>query len=543
MTDIRERPAAAPRPGAGAHLARGGAAMALGTLVSRATGFLRTAVLTAALGYTGVQDAYNTGNTIPNIVYDLLLGGVLASVVVPILVRAGREDDDGGEGFLSTLFTLIVAALVVVTVAGELLAPLLMRIYLHDDIQGSERQLAVTITRLCLPQLMFYALTALFSAVLTIRGRFGAVGFAPTINNVVVIAITVVFFFTPRQAHVRSWSHLSSGQSLLLGLGTTAGVLAMTATLIPSLTRAGVKIRWRWDLREPRLRAAARLGGWVFAYAAFNQIGYVVISNLATAQRGGATEYANAYQLFQLPYAVVTVSVISTLMPGLSAAALDDDRPAVRGQLSRALRLSAVLLVPAALGMIVLAEPLATAAFHYGGASHAGVLEVGRTLAVFAVGLPAFSAYQLLLRVFYARQDSRTPALINFWANAVNVVADVVAVLVLPADLRVPGLAAGFVLSYVVGSVLAIRRLRIPLGGLDGRRVARLVVRVTLAGTLGGALAYLVSRAARDLTGAGTPAAIGTVLVASAAGGALFLWAAQRMRVRELTGLLALVRR
>lgn len=542
MTTEATAPSGTVTP-AGPGLVRGGASMAVGTLVSRATGFLRTAVLVAAVGYTGVNDAYNVANSVPNIVYDLLLGGVLASVVVPILVRAAREDDDDGEGFLSTLATLIVIALVAVTVVGELAAPLLMRIYLNHDIQGDERALAVTFTRLFLPQLLFYALTALFSAVLTIRGRFLAVGFVPAVNNLVVIVVTVAFVFTPRQAHIKSWSHLSGGQSLLLGLGTTAGVVAMTAALLPALARAGVRIRWRWDLGEPRLRATARLGGWVFAYAVANQVGYLVISNLASARRGDATTYATAYQLFQLPYAVVTVSVISALMPGLSTAALDRDQRAVRSQLSRALRLSAVLLLPAAIGLLALASPIATAAFGYGAGGATGVGAVGQTLAVFAVGLPAFSAYQLLLRVFYAEHDSRTPALINVWANGTNIVADVVAVGVLPAHLRVPGLAAGFVLSYVVGTAIAARRLRSRIGGLDGRRVLRLLVRVTIAAALGGALAHGVARGITGAAGGGVAAAVLAVVVAAALGGLLFLGAGRRMRVTELTGLLALVRR
>jgi putative peptidoglycan lipid II flippase len=526
----------------GSSLARGGAAMALGTLVSRATGFLRTVVLVAALGYSGVNDAYNTANTIPNIVYDLLLGGVLASVVVPLLVRAGREDDDGGEGFLSTLFTVVVVALVVVTVIGELAAPLLMHLYLSDDIQGSERRLAVTFTRLFLPQLLFYALTALFSAVLTIRGRFGVVGLVPAANNVVVIAVTAVFFFTPRHTG-RTWASLGDGQTLLLGLGTTLGVVAMTAALLPSLARAGVRLRWRWNLREPRLRAAARLGGWVFAYAAFNQIGYVVISNLATSRAGSATAYATAYQLFQLPYAIVAVSVISAMMPRLSNYALDEDVPRVRAELSRALRTSAVLLVPATVGLLVLATPIATAATHYGSATLSGTHEVGRALAIFAIGLPAFAGYQLLLRVFYAQQDSRTPALINLVANAVNIVGDIVLVTVLPASDRIPGLALGFVLSYVVGTALAARRLRPRLRGLDGYRVLRLLVRVGIAAVLGAALAYGVASVVRAGVGDGTAASILAVVLAAGLGSALYLGAARSMRVRELTALLALVRR
>lgn len=527
----------------GASLVRGGATMAVGTIVSRVTGFLRTAVLTAAVGYTGVQDAYNTGNTVPNIIHDLLLGGVLSSVLVPMLVRAARDDEDDGAQFLSTIFTIITGVLIVVVLVGELAAPLLMRLYLNADIHGDERALAVTLTRFFLPQVLFYALTGLFSAVLTIRGRFGAVGLAPAVNNVVVIGVVAAFFTTSRDARNQSWSHLSSGQSLLLGLGTTLGVVAMAVALLPSLARVGVRIRLRLDVTDPRLREVARLGGWVFVYAVANQVGYVVISYLATYQRGGASIYSNAFQLFSLPYAIVTVSVISALMPALSAAALDDDRAAVRGQVSRALRLSAVLLVPASLGFIALFGPLTTAAFRYGGAGGGDFGSVGRTLAIFAIGLVPFSAYLVLLRVFYARHDSRTPAVINIWANGVNIVADIVLVTVLPADERIPGLAGGFVLSYVVGTALAVRRLRRPMGGLDGYRVTRLFVRVGIAAALGAVTAGLVAAGVEAGVGRGTGPAVLATVVAAGLGGAVYFAAARRMRVRELTGLVALVRR
>ncbi|HEX7355693.1 MAG TPA: murein biosynthesis integral membrane protein MurJ [Mycobacteriales bacterium] len=526
----------------GAALVRGGGTMALGTIVSRATGLIRTLVLGAALGVNALSDAYNVSNTVPNVVYDLLLGGVLTSVVVPILVRAAREDDDGGEGFLSTLFTVVTVGMIIVSIVGVVAAPLLMRLYLHPGVSAQERQLAVTLTRFFIPQLTFYALTALFSAVLTIRGRFGAVGLAPALNNVVVITVTAVFFLTPRGPRLTT-AHLDNGQTLLLGLGTTAGVVAMTLALLPSLARAGVHLRWRFRLADPRLRAAARLATWVLVYAAANQIGFLIITNLATAQGGGASAYAYAFLLFQLPYAIVTVSVISAVMPGLSSAALDDDGGAVRSQLSRALRLSFVLLIPAAFGLLVLAGPLTDAAFAHGLTTTAKAAVLGRALTVFAIGLPAFSAYQLLLRVFYARHDSRTPAVINIWANAVNIVADVVLVVLLPADQRIPGLAGGFVLSYVVGTALAVRRLRATLGGIDGFRVTRLVVRVSLAGVLGAAVAGAIAAEIEGGLGHGTAGAVLATFAGAVVGGVVYVWAARRMRVSEVTGLLAMLRR
>lgn len=543
-------PAATPpaSSASGPGLARSGGAMAIGTVFSRATGFVRTAAIVAALGSTGgIADAYNLANTTPNIVYDLLLGGVLSSVVVPLLVRAAREDDDGGAGFTSTLFTLVVAGLGIATIVGELAAPLLMRLYLAGDAPADERALAVTFTRLFLPQLLFYALTALAGALLNTRSRFGAVGAAPIVNNLVVIGVAVAFIVTRGDRPLGT--ALSSGQTLLLGLGTTLGVVAMMAALLPSLARADVRLRWRWRPREPRLRVAARLGAWVLAYAAVNQIGFIVIAQLASRvkigrrQGGGFTVYSTAYQLFSLPHAIVAVSVISALMPAISAAAAAGDVARVRSQLSRGLRLSSVLLVPAALGLAALADPVASAAFQHGASDVQGTRLIADTLAVFAVGLPAFSAYQLLLRAFYAQQDSRTPTLINMVVNVINVGTDVALFVALPQHLRVPGLAAGFALSYLVGTLLAVSLLRRPLGGVDGARVARLVIRVTLASLLGAAVARVLADAIRDVGGGGWAIALLATACGLGAGGYCFVKVARRLRVREVIGLVHLLGR
>lgn len=526
---------------AGLGLARSGGAMALGTLASRATGFLRTAAVLAALGATGVADAYNVANTTPNIVYDLLLGGVLSSVVVPLLVRAAREDDDGGQRFFSVLCTVTFLVLTVATVLGVLGAPLLMRLYLPGGVSPEKRALAVTFTRLFLPQLLFYAATALAGAALNIRGRFGAVGAAPVVNNLVVIGVAGAFIATADRSHLGST--LSGRDTLLIGLGTTAGVVGMALALLPSLRAAGVRIRFVPDWREPRLRLAGRLAGWVLGYAAVNQIGYLVITRLANRRPGDYTVYSAAYQLFSLPHAIIAVSVISALMPGLSAAAADHDAAQVRRQLSRGLRLSFVLLIPAALGLAALAQPVAVGALRYGATSPAGARLIGDTLAAFALGLPAFSGYQLLLRAFYARQDSRTPTLINVLVNVVNVGADLVLIAVLPAHLRVPALAAGFALSYLAGAVAAAVLLRRTLASLDGGRIVRLAVRAALAGLLAAAAARVVADLARALLGAGAPAAAAAALLGAAAGAGLFVRAAARLRIRELAGLLDLVRR
>lgn len=515
--------------------------MALGTLASRATGFLRTVAVLAALGTMGVADAYNFANTTPNIVYDLLLGGVLSSVVVPLLVRAAREDDDGGERFTSVLFSVTLLALGIATLVGVIAAPLLIRLYLIGDVSPAKRALAVTFTRIFLPQLLFYAATALAAAVLNIRGRFGAVGAAPVVNNVIVIAVSGVFIATADRS--RLGSTLTTRDTLLIGIGTTAGVVGMAVALLPSLRAAGIRIRFVPDWREPRLRVAARLGGWVLGYAAVNQLGYLVITVLANQHAGDYTIYSAAYQLFSLPHAIVAVSVISALMPGLSASAADGDVPAVRAQLSRGLRLTFVLLLPAALGLAALAQPVAAGALRYGATGAAGARLIGDTLAAFAVGLPAFSCYQLLLRAFYAEQDSRTPTLINVAVNVVNVAADLLLIAVLPRHLRVPALAGGFALSYVVGALVAGTLLRAHLGGLDGRRVLRLAIRAGLAGLVAATVARVAADAARGLLGAGTPAALLAAVLGATVGAVIFVQGARLMHIRELTWLGTLLHR
>jgi putative peptidoglycan lipid II flippase len=515
--------------------------MALGTVASRGTGFLRTAIVLAALGSNGVSDAYNVANTTPNIVYDLLLGGVLTSVIVPLLVRARREDPDGGDRFISVLFTISLLVLVAATVVGVLAAPWLIDLYSTAH-KPHEHALAVSFVRLFIPQLIFYGLSALIGAVLNTRGRFGAVGVIPVLNNLIVIAVAGIFIATADRGHL-SDGRLSHGNTLFLGLGTTLGVAAMALALLPGLYRSGVRLRFVPDWGEPRLRLAARLGGWVLGYAVANQIGLLIITRLATHGAAGSyTNYSTAFQLFQLPHAIVAVSVISALMPALSAAAADANLPALRAQLSRGLRLTFVLLLPAALGLAALAHPIATGALRYGGISAGSARLIGDTLAVFAIGLPFFSAYQLLLRAFYAQQDSRSPTLINIVVNLVNVLADIVLVVTLPPHLRVPGLAAGLALSYVVGTGLAIVRLRGHLRGLDGQRILRLAVRASIAALLAAAAARVLADLIRNGLGAGPGPAILAAIVGAGAGGALYLAAARRMRVRELSGLVDLIR-
>jgi len=523
-----------------ASVARSSGLMALGTIGSRASGFVRLAALAAALGLSGVADPYNIANTLPNIVYELLLGGVLTSVVVRPLVQAAKEDDDDGESFAQALLTFVVVALGVAVLLGEALAPLVVRAY-GSRLDADQLALATGLLRLFLPQILFYGAGATMGAILNTRGRFGAPMAVPILNNVFVVATLGVFVLMPGPRPPTPGG-LTSAQFLVLGVGTTLGIVAQTAALVPFLRRAGFRFRPR-RLDRARLGSLAKLGGWVVTYVVANQLGYLVVVRLASGVReGGYSAYTYAFQLFSLPHAIVAVSVITALAPSISGHAVAGDLDRVRSELSNGLRLVAVVLVPAALGLVVLARPVSVVALSHGAFTISDAETTGRVLVAFACGLLPFSTFQLLARVFYWLQDSRTPALVNVGVNAVMVAADLALVAVLDGEARLVGLAVGYAVSYVAGALALAFLLRRRLGGLDGRRVVRTTVRTLLAAGIGALGAYGTEALVPKTFGRGIPGSLLGVLAASAVGGALYLVSARRMHVREVDSLVTLVR-
>ena len=520
-------------------LGRASALGALGTVGSRATGFIRTVVVAAALGTGGFGQAYAVAQTLPFIVYDLLLGGILSAVVVPVLVRAHAEDDDGGVAFTQALLSTAAAALTAVTVVAVLAAPLVIGIYLDPSVPAADRAKAILFARFFLPQLLFFALTALAGAVLTTRGRFGRDTVVPVLNNLVVVATAVVFVLLPGPTGPPQSATVTRAQVLTLAIGTTLGVVVMAVALMPSLRQVGVRWRWRFDLPRERLVTAARLAGWVAVSVVVAQLGLAVVIRLAGAKTGYAT-YSYAYQLFQLPYAIVGVSVVAALLPAMSRHATAGRTDLLRAEVSRGLRLAGVLVVPAALGLAALAVPLATATFHGSSGGDRAVL-IGRTLAVFALGLVPFTVQQLLLRSFYAASDSRTPALLTAFVTAVLIAFDVGIAASLSGPERVVGLAGGFAGAYVVGAVATAALVRRRLGG-RGRRVARLYVRVTLISLVAVGAGWLAARGAGAVL-SGTPGALAGLVLAALVATPLYLAGVRALRVRELDPLLAPLRR
>jgi len=480
--------------------------------------------------------AFTVANTAPNIVYELLLGGILTSVVVPLLVRADREGD--GVAYAQRLLTLAVLVLGAISVVLVLLAPRIVDVYANSSVSDSDRDLAVTFARFFLPQVLFYGLGAILGAWLNTRGRFGPPMWAPVLNNLVVIATGVVFALVPGHSDLTSGT-ITETQITVLGVGVTLGIVVQTLALLPSLKATGLTLRPRLDLRGSGLGHAARLARWTFFYVACNQLVLVVVVQLASGSPldRGYPSYTNAFLLWQLPHAVVAVSVITALLPAMSRSAHDGALPELRRQLDAGLRTTVAVMVPAAVAFVVLGQPLAAAVFGHGRTSVDEARFIGTLLAVFATGLVAFSAYQLQLRAFYAMQDTRTPALINLSVNVTTVVVDVALYVALPGRWQVVGLAAGQAASYLVGlvvctSVLARRVPRDPAG-----HVLRTTVRCLTAVLPAALVALLVARLAEQSLGTATTGSVTALLAGGAVLGVGYLALVRRMRVPEVEDL------
>lgn len=511
--------------------------MALGTLASRGTGFLRTAVIASVLGVYGVGTAYNVANTTPNIVYELLLGGILTSVVVPLLVRAAKEDEDGGQAYAQRLLTLTVLVLGAAAVVLVLGAPLLIDLY-AGDLDPQSRELAIVFARFFLPQILFYGAGAVLGAVLNTRGRYAPPMWAPVLNNLVVIGTGLAFLVVRGRAELTPES-LTTAQVALLGLGTTLGIVAQTVALVPALRSAGFSLRLRRDLRGVGLRRVGSLAKWVLLYVVANQVAYLVVVRLSSEEAlvalgRGYASYVYAFVLWQLPHAIVAVSVITALLPRMSRAAADGRWEDLRGSLDHGLRLTVCVLVPAAAAFLVLGREIATVVFARGEISIADARFIGVLLGIFAVGLVPFSTYQLQLRAFYAMQDTRTPTLVNLGVNATLVVVDVTLYLLLPDELKVVGLAAGHACSFIAGLGICSLVLSRRLGGLDGTAVVRTAVRCVTAVLVPALLALALASATTRTIGAGPLGAAVALLLGGGVLGAGYVLIGRRLRVAEI---------
>ena len=531
------------------------AVMAAGTTFSRLSGFIRSVLLAAALGNLVHADVFTIANTIPNMLYILLAGGVFNAVLVPQLVRAMGNDADGGEAYTNRIVTLAALFLASVTIALVLAAPWVVDLYTSDDWPPDAIDSTVAFARLCLPQVFFYGMFVLVGQILNSRGSFGPMMWAPIANNVISVATLVVYLvvFGAADGAERTAGY-TSGQELLLGLGSTLGIAVQLLVLLPYLRAAGFRYRPRFDFRDTGLGHTLRLGTWTVLFVIVNQLAYTVVVRLASTGTGtgdpegtGYTVYSSAFLIVMVPHSIITVSLATAILPRLSRAAAEGDLASLGATLARTMRTSLAVMVPFAALLPLLAPELARLLLGYGAAA-ATVDNYVPTLALFGPAVLFFTAHYLVLRGFYALEQTRTV----FWNQcavaATNVVVAVAVVTRTDAAWTSPGLVVAYGSAYLVGAVLSFKVLSGRVGGLHGSQLLRFCVRIGLVVAVSTALAWAV-HAGLGAWGGDAPPLPGrlwSVLVVAAVGTVdvvVFLLLARLLRIREVTAVLALVAR
>jgi putative peptidoglycan lipid II flippase len=449
-----------PAPRKERSLAGGAAAITVATAVSRVTGFVRVMVVAAAMGTTFLANTYQTSNTAPNVLFELVAGGVLTSLFVPTFVEyLVRGESQEGWDAANALTSVALAGLIFLSGLLALTAPLVMRLLTigvaNDALRNAEVGLGATFLRLFAPQVIFYGAGMIMSAALNAHRRFAMPAIAPIFNNAVVIAVYLTYAVM-RGSHPPVVSGITTAETFVLGAGTTLGVIAMTVVLVPGLRQLGWRFRFRFELKHPAVRRAVRMGFWALGYAGGYQAGLIVVLLLANRVRGGVAAYQWAYTFFYLPHALFAIPIFNVLFTAMSEHAAKREVGAFLGRLREGLGMLMFLLVPIAALMIATAGPLATITLQYGVMNKTGAALVARVIQMFALGLPAYSAFLTFTRAFYALGDAKTPALLNGAAMLASSALGTLFFFVLPSEWSVAGLALGHSLGVALGTGLLV---------------------------------------------------------------------------------------
>jgi len=431
--------------------------MALGTIVSRITGFIRGILIVAVLGTVLLADTYNVANTMPNILYNLLVGGALTAIFIPQLVKS-FSDSDGGAGFASRLITSVSIILFVLVIVGMIFAPSLVRLYAPEFFtQGFEveKEIAIAFTRYCLPQIFFLGVFTMLGQVANARGSFAPLMWAPIANNIVGIILFGSFLLFSPSITIES---ITPHQVQILGWGTTFSVVVQVLVLLPVMKKLGVKLQPKWGFNG--LGKSFSLAGWTLVYVLISQLGYLVTVNVATsaavrsAQEGiakgvGYTPYTYAYFVMLLPYSIVTISIITAIMPHISKLALDKKVDDFRFEIIRSIKLVGVITIPSSVAFLLFG-PLITQSIFVGIPAEDSRY-IGYVLSALSIGLVALSINLILIRGFNAFEDTRTPVISVFLINLVAIAISYASLELLQNQWVTVGLGIAFSLSYLVG--------------------------------------------------------------------------------------------
>lgn len=555
--NARQPDRGAQRPPPDHHALGTAAGLALGTALSRLTGFARTSLLVAALGAQLHADIFTIANTLPNMLYILVAGGVFNTVLVPRLVRSMKQDADGGRAYVDRVLTLAIVFLAGVTIILVLITPALLRVVLDssyfDSGLAQQRESIEDLARYCLPQVFFYGMFVVIGQILNSRGSFAPMMWAPIANNAIAVAVLGAYLvaFGPAQDS-QLWGPYTAAQELVLGLGSTLGIVAQFLILLVYLRRADVGFRPRFDFRGSGLGDTLRLAGWTVMFVLVNQVAYVLIVRLASAGAavpaaqgvgGGAgyTVYSNAFLLVMVPHAIVTVSMATTINPRLAAFGVDGDVRSLANCLGLAIRRVLSLIIPMCALLPVIAPVLADLLWGYGGARES-LDALSITVVLFAPGLVVFSVHYLVLRGLFALERHRTVFWIQCLIAASNIGLAFALVSASSHYAVAPLLAAAYGGAYLIGAGVSLCVLSRLVGGLRYRAMMRFLSRVLLLAGLvafaahcSRALVEFVWPAELDAV-AGKIGAVGQLLLMLSTGTAVAVAVSRPLHIEEITG-------
>jgi len=502
-------------------LLRSNVVVASGTALSRITGLLRLIILGYILGQTALSDAYLIANETPNIVYELLLGGVLSATLVPLFSTFVENEDDESTNVVLTVSVMLMVALTLVAVV---FAPIVFGLYSVNIAEGVDpdiyRSVGTTLARIFLVQILFYGLVGLANAFLNSRRRFFAAAWAPILPNVIIIAF-LLSLPNPGSADWQLEEVLTDDRlRWTLGLGATVGIASMSFVLIPAMLRTGFRFRPNFDVRHPAVRKLLTLSFWTIGFVLANQIALVVVRNLAEGGSSGNSAYINAFTFFVLPHGLLAVSIATTFQPEMSRSVARRDRGGFIEQASLGLRMTALLTIPAGVGIFVLRQPIIGALLQRGEFSADDAQAAQRALAGLALGLGAFSIYLFVLRGFYAHKDTKTPFKINVIENLINIVL----AFVLVDRYGVLGLGLAFALAYMISSIWAMQVLSYKVPGFEMRPLLGSIARMILAAVLMAEAVWLVTQQVGGNAGvdAVSRLVVGAVVGVAVYGGVLY---------------------
>jgi putative peptidoglycan lipid II flippase len=445
-------------PTARSGLLRANFTVASGTALSRLTGLVRIIVFGIVVGQTALADAYDIANNAPNVVYELLLGGILTATLVPLFTRHLQTGDDDS---VSAITSFAIVALGVITALAIAFAPLIFRVFslnpareIDADLFG---QAGTILTRLLLLQIFFYGVTSICASILHARKKFFAAAWTPVLANIVTIA-SLLLVSRVSSVDPPTLAEVVDNTSLqwLLGMGSTSGIIVMAVGMILALRSSDTRLKWNFDLKHSAVKDLLKLSGWAVGYIAANQVALVIIKNLASPGSGNVDAYSKAYTFFSLPHGLLAVSIATTFVPELARAVAQNDKHEFDRRFYSGIRLTALATIPASLVLAIFAKPIVALLLQYGNFDESATTNTARALVGLSVGLSGFSIYLFVLRGFYSHGDTRTPFFINAFENALNIVFAVVLV----KKYDVLGLGLAFSFAYLISSGVAIVVLR-----------------------------------------------------------------------------------